>query len=78
MGTKRILNRYDVHCMGCGRSYEVRRPVKRCNFKKCKSEDIICEDNSKYVIETIFPGKEPNPLDCGLNYYPLSFSGDLS
>jgi hypothetical protein len=78
MGTARVLTRYDVHCMDCGRSYEVRRPIQRCQFKGCKSRDIICEDNQRYSLDKIFPGKEPNPLDGGLSYYHLNFTGDIS
>ena len=70
MRQTRVRERFDVHCMECGRSYETTRFVNRCTFK-CRSENIICEENSKYVMENIFPGKERHPDDGGLDLYTL-------
>lgn len=58
MGSPRVHERFDVHCMGCGRSYERRKKPNYCTFKGCQSENIVVEENSKYVLETIFPGKD--------------------
>lgn len=55
---KTFLNKYDVHCMDCGRSYERTWEPKKCTFKGCGSRNIIVEENSKYILENIFPGPD--------------------
>lgn len=66
MGTKRVKVYYDVHCMDCGDSYEEKFIPKRCKNRRCKSENIFTEENSRYSMHRLFSTEqEDGTYDTG-------------
>jgi hypothetical protein len=63
MGRNRSKEVWEVDCMDCGRSRDLKKEVSRCPFMSCMSTNIEVRERPKWNTDQLFMSKDYGDID---------------